>query len=417
MDIKINKQKKATKKKLSHVLGAVALVALCAFAYYQFSPALYGVQQSDLWISEVKKGNFTRKVRGVGVLAASEIRWIAASSAGRVERILVKPGAYVTPDTIISELSNPDLQSQLEQAKWDLDAAKANLLALEAQMQEQTLEQELLVTQAKMALESAQLQQQAEQKLADQNIISGLEFATTKLQTKQSKALLEIRLKTQNQRAQLITARLEAERAQVRKFQNMVDHFQSRTEGLQIRADIEGILQQISVDVGQRVQVGGNIARVAKPNSLIAELQVQENIVQELKRGLSVSIDTRFGLVDGVVTRIDPRVIEGNVQVDVELTGTLPEGARPDLSITGTIVVEQIEDALYIDRPAGVSALSSAELYALDTNNQTAKIRTVKLGKASVSSIQILAGVNLGDRVVVSDTTDFQQHNAIKILQ
>ncbi len=398
-------------------MAIAALMAVAVLSTLLLKPAVPGVNQADLWISEVRKGEFTRKVRGVGVLVPSEIRWIAAASAGRVERLLIKPGANVTPDTVIAELSNPELVSQLQQAQWELDAAEANLLALKARLQEQALEQELRVTQARMALESAKLKQKAEQPLADKNIISALDFATTKLNTQQRKTELEIRLQAQLRANDVELARLAAEEANVRRYVNMVNHFQDQMDALQITADIEGVLQQISVDVGQRVGVGSNIARVAQPDSLLAELQVQENMVQDLQLGFPVTIDTRNGLVEGTVKRIDPRVANGNVQVDVELIGQLPTGARPDLSVTGTIVVEQIQDALYIDRPAGTAALSDARLFALDSSQDLAQLRDIRFGKASVSSIQVVAGLQPGDSVIVSDMSEFNQHNAIRIVQ
>lgn len=418
MDVPVNQTKRHFKKPKVK-LGAVVLVliALAFLSSRYLQSAAPTVNQSDIWISSVKQGDFTRKVRGVGVLAPSQIRWIAANSAGRVERVLVKPGALVTTETVIAELSNPDLRNRLQQARWELDAAEANLLALEAQFEEEALEQELRVTQARMALASAKLKEKAEKPLAEKNIISELDFANTQLNTEQAEAELAIRLQTQNRRTQVVEARLLAEQANVRKYRNMVKLYDDQLAALTIKSDIEGVLQQVSVDVGQRVEVGGNIARVARPDSLMAELQIQENRVQDLQLGLPVTLDTRNGLVDGIVKRIDPRVSNGNVQVDVEITGELPSGARPDLSVTGTIVVERIEDTLYIDRPAGAAALSDTRLFTLTDDIGLAELRNIKLGKASVSSIQVIAGLQPGDTVIVSDMTEFNQHKAIKIVQ
>lgn len=418
MDIPVKKRNVLIAKPYLKWVGLVLCLSVLVALSTQFlQTAAPSVKQKDVWISNVKKGNFTREVRGVGVLVPSEIRWIAANSAGRVERVLVKPGARVTKDTVIAELSNPDLQSLLQQARWELDAAEANLLALSAQFQEQTLEQELLVTQAKMALASAELKEKAEKPLAKKSIISELDFANTQLATEQRQAELSIRLKTQVRRAEVLEAKLQAEQAIVRKFKNMVNLYESQLAALVIKSDISGVLQQVSVDVGQRVDVGSNIARVARPDSLMAELQIQENRVQDLQLGFPVTLDTRNGFVAGIVKRIDPRVDNGNVQVDVEITGTLPVGARPDLSVTGTIVVEQIEDTLYIERPVGAVALSDTRLFTLSEGQNQALLRDIKLGKASVSSIQVLAGLQPGDAVIVSDMTEFNQHRAINIVQ
>lgn len=417
MDVPIERPNSVLQLPAVKATLVVLLLIAVSVAAHSLQPAAPSVKQADLWLSEVQQGLFTRSVRGVGVLAPSEIRWIAAVSAGRVERVLIKPGAEVNQDTVIAELSNPELLRELEAAKWELDAARANLLALDAQLQELELEQELAITQARMLLESAKVREKAEKHLADQFIISQLEFATTQLTTKQRAAELKIRLKTQSRRGEIAAARLAAEQANVRKFENRVEHIRAKVAALRITADIAGVLQEVSVDVGQRVEVGSNIARVAQPDSLMAELQVQENLVQDLKPGLRVSVDTRNGVVEGQVVRIDPRVINGNVQVDVHLVGQLPTGARPDLSITGTIILDEIEDALYISRPAGTSALSEQQFFTLISDGNAAEQRNVQLGQASVSSIQVLAGLQPGDVVIVSDTSDFDEHPSIRIDQ
>lgn len=417
MDIPVSSSNSARSRsfvKTGIVLSALIVAAIVASLL--LDPAMPSVKQNDVWISEVRQGEFTRKVRGVGVLVPAEIRWIAANSAGRVERILVKPGAVVNTNTVIAEMSNPQLHNQLKQAEWERDAAQANLVALEAQLQEQTLEQTLAVTQARMALEAARLKERAEQPLADKRIISELDFAATQLNTQQREAELEMRLQTQQRRGQLVEARLAAERAVVRKYQNIVSHFDQQLSALKITSDIDGVLQQVSVDVGQRVDVGSNIARVANPDSLLAELQVQENLVPDLRLNLPVTIDTRNGLVEGVVKRIDPRVHNGNVQVDVELRSALPPGVRPDLSVTGAIVVEHIAQALYIDRPSGAQAQSEARLFKLDPARGVAEQQAIRLGKASVSTIEVVAGLNHGDAVIVSDTSHLNQHSVIKLV-
>ena len=417
MDIPVEKVRSKWQQPIFRT-GLIAITLIAAYIGVQtLDPAVPSINEGDIWISTVKRGEFTRSVRGVGVLVPAEIRWLAAVSAGRVERVLIKPGARVSKDTVIAELSNPEITRQLEQARWELDAAEANLLALEAQLREQQLEHELLITQARMALEAAQLRERAEQPLADKFIISELDFATTQLTTKQRRAELDIHLQTQTRRSDIERARLAAEQANVRKYKNMVMHLETQTAALNITSDIEGVLQEISVEVGQRVEVGGNIARVARPDSLLAELQVQENMVQDLRLGLPVSIDTRNGLVDGSVKRIDPRVLNGNVQIDVELHGSLPSGARPDLSITGTIVVEQLQDTLYINRPAGTPASTEASLFTLTPDQSRAEQRVIALGKASISSIQVLDGLTVGDAVIVSDMSDLKQHPAIRIIK
>ncbi len=371
------------------------------------------VESSELWTGTVKSGSLKREVRGVGTLVPTEFRWVAASSPGRVERILVKPGAKVDANTVIAELSNPDLYRQHQQAKWELDAADARLLALKAELEEQRLEQEWLVTQAQMELESAKMLEKAQQPLASNKIISDLDFENTKLKKRQSQALVRIRKQRQLRRDEVIHARMAAEEAQVRKYRNLVASFNDQIKELSVFAGISGVLQEVSVEVGERVQIGLNIARVARPESLIAELQIQEVQAKDIQLNLPVSIDTRNGLVAGQVIRVDPRVNQGNVQVDVELIETLPAGARPDLSVVGTILVEHIKQTVFVERPVGAHPNSEVKLFRFDRDTNIARQLPVRTGKASVNKIEVLDGLAVGDRVVISDTSSFHQHAAI----
>jgi HlyD family secretion protein len=418
MDIPVTKGKTGFFSKLNPFWVLLVLAVLMVFALPLFlEDAMPSIDESEIWIGEVKRGQMAREVRGVGVLAPSNIRWIVSASAGRVERILVKPGARVEQGTILAHVSNPQLNRQLQQAQWDWDAAKAKLLAVTAELEEQKLEQQMLIAEAELNLESAKMLEQAQLPLAQKNIISDIDFENTKLQTRQNEVMLTFRRKSQQRRLEVIEARLQAEKAQVEKFHNLVSNIEAQVAELTITAGIDGVLQAISVEVGQQVDLGSTIAHVADPASLVAELQIPQVQAKDIALDLPVSIDTRNGLIEGRVSRIDPRVSQGNVQVDIELLSTLPQGARPDLSITGIITIESIQDTLYVERPSGISPKTESKLFVLDPGNQIANQTTVNLGRASVSQIEILSGLSAGDFVLISDTSAFGEHPTIRITQ
>lgn len=418
MDIPVAKTKPAIfsylKKPVSYLL--VLVISLLALPFF-WGKAIPTIDESEIWVGQVKRGQMSREVRGVGVLAPADVRWIVSESKGTVERILIKPGARVSQDSVIAHISNPQLTRQLQQAKWDLDAAQANLLAVTAQMEEQKLEQQMLLTEAEMGLESAKMLQKAQQPLAQSSIISDIDFETTKLKTQQAEVLLNFRKQTQKSRVNVIAARLAAEHAVVQKFENMVHHIEAQVKELVITAGINGVLQTVAVEIGQQVEVGSTIAHVADPESLLAELQVPQVQAKDIALDLVVSVDTRNGVIEGRVSRIDPRVFQGNVQVDVELTGQLPKGVRADLSVTGIITIESIENTLFVERPTGSSPQTESNLFVLDPNSQIASQTSVKLGRASVNQMEIVSGLSAGDFVLISDTSAFGQHPSIRITQ
>lgn len=418
MDVPVAKAKSNIfsflRKPTSYV--AILVLALLALPFF-WGSAMPSVEKSEVWMGQVMQGQMSRDVRGVGVLAPAELRWVVSESRGTVERILIKPGARVAKDSVIAHISNPQLSRQLQQSKWDLDAAQANLLAVTAQMEEQKLEQQMLLTEAEMGLDSARMLQKAQQPLAQSSIISDIDFETTKLKTRQAEVLLDFRKQTQKSRKDVIAARLVAERAVVQKFKNIVQHIEAQVQELAITAGINGVLQEVSVEIGQQVEVGSTIAQVADPESLLAELQVPQVQAKDIALDLQVIVDTRNGLIEGRVSRIDPRVYQGNVQVDVELTSQLPKGVRADLSVTGIITIELIENTLYVERPTGSSAQSESNLFVLDPNSQIASQMSVVIGRASVNQVEIVSGLSAGDLVLISDTSAFGQHPSIRITQ
>lgn len=418
MDIPVSKSKPALFSYLKNPAIYIAIVAVGLLTLpFFWGKALPSIDESEIWVGQVKRGQMSREVRGVGVLAPADIRWVVSESKGTVERILIKPGARVSQDSVIAHIANPQLSRQLQQARWDLDAAQANLLAVTAQMEEQKLEQQMLMTEAEMGLESAKMLEKAQQPLAESNIISDIDFETTKLKTQQAEVLLNFRKQTQQSRIDVIAARLAAEHAVVQKFQNMVHHIEAQVKELVITAGINGVLQAVSVEIGQQVEVGSTIAHVADPESLLAELQVPQVQAKDIALDLLVTVDTRNGVIEGRVARIDPRVYQGNVQIDVDLVSPLPKGVRADLSVTGIITIESIENTLFVERPTGSSPQTESSLFVLDPSSQIASQTSVQLGRASVNQVEIVSGLSAGDFVLISDTSAFGQHQSIRITQ
>ena len=393
--------------------GTLALVAL-VMILINLEAALPAAPRSSTWIGTVERGNFTREVRGPGSLVPKVIRWIPAASGGRVERIIAKPGVSVAPDTVLVELSNPELAQQLEEARWIAEAAKADRNALAAELDRSLLEAQASLATLRSDAESAQLQAEAEKELSEKGIVSVIQYRQSQLRVEQ----LQTRLSLENERIERLRAsnraRLVAEDARVEQARRLIQRREEQVDGLRITAGMSGMLQEIAVEPGQQVALGGNVARVAQPEELIAELRIAETQAREIQLGQSVRVDTRNGIVQGSVMRIDPAVHNGTVQVDVELTGELPAGARPDLSVDGTIELERLEDVLHVGRPASGQPDGRASLYRL-VDDKVAERVVVELGRASVGRIEIRAGLSEGDQVILSDMSQWSEHDRIEL--
>lgn len=416
MDVPLKQNQRQLAKKIKPLyIGVTMALSLLLILSLTLGSALPSVEDERVWIGDVRHGEFSHEIRGVGSLVAADNRWISAESAGIVEEIFVKPGARVEAETVLIKLQNHDLERDFKQAEWELNAAQAKFAALKAEIEESNLEHDMLLAQAKMEVESALMNEKAQQPLAEKNIISAIEFENSKLRARQSQLMLNIRKQTKERRAEVAKARIAAEQAQVWMYRNQLNRLSSQVEALNIRAGISGVVQEISIELGQQVQVGGGIARVADPQKLIAELQVQEVSAEKLSLNLAVVIDTRNELINGKIIRIDPRVERGNVQIDVAFNDYSSRSLRPDLSVTGTILVEKIPDTLFIERPAGVSANSESLLYVVDPDSHVATKVSVSFGSASVSQIEVLSGLNIGEKVILSDTAEFKQYDSVQI--
>lgn len=408
------KQQRQRRRLLIGIAGALGLAVVAALIA-RLEPAAPQVDRQTVWIDTVKRGDLLREVRGPGSLVPKEIRWIAADAAARVERVLVRPGAAVQADTLILELRNPEIDDQMLAARAGLEAAKADLEARRIALLSQVLDQQANLASVQADHEGAKLQAEAEAELNRRGIVSALQFRQSQLRADQ----LAVRLDIERQRVTMLRsnldAQLAAERARLDQLKNTYELRQRQAEALNVRAGMSGILQIIAVEEGQQVAPGANLARVARPDVLRAELRVPETQAKDIKLDQRVRVDTRNGVVDGHVVRIDPAVLNGTVQVDVDLDGTLPAGARPDLSVDGTIEIEKLSDVLYVGRPAFGQSETTTTLFRLDAEGESAQRVPVQLGRASVSLIEVSRGLEVGDRVILSDTTSYDQHDRLRL--
>ena len=408
------KEKRRRRRLRYSTAGGTAVIALAGFIL-TLEPAAPSVERAALYIDSVQRGEMLLQVRGPGVLVPRDIRWIAAASEARVDRVLAKPGAVVEADTVLVEMSNPELQQRVEEAQADVTAAEADYAALTVQLQSQVLDQKAVLAAANAAYEGARLESEAQADLAGKGIIPAIDFRRAELAAEQ----LGVRLEVERERVKYLEDSVQAQlRAARARLEQQKKHLEMRTgqyANLTVRAGTDGVLQELEVEVGQRVTPGTNIARVARPDELMAELRIAETQAKDIRLEQSVDIDTRNGVVEGRVIRIDPAVRNGTVQVDVDLVGELPRGARPDLSVDGTILIERLENVLHVGRPAYGQPNSTLRLFRLQPDSGIAVRVPVTLGKVSVNRVQVLEGLNEGERVVLSDTSQWDDHERIEL--
>lgn len=415
MDIKRRDAKQRRRRKLVLGVGiAVVLVGGAVAALWSLDGPAPTVAGSRVWIDQVQRGEMLRQVRGTGVLVPREIRWIAAQSPGRIERILVKPGARVGADQVLLELSNPDLIQAAEEAEWALSAARAELASFLADQESQILDRQANLAAVEAQYESARLQADAETDLAGKGIIPEIQARQSELDARQLKVRLGIERERLEKFAVVIEARREAEQARVNQLENTLRRRRQQVEHLSVRAGIDGVLQQVVVEEGQQVAIGTSVGRVARPDDLLAELRIPEINARHVQLDQMASIDTRNGKVDGRVVRIDPAVQNGTVQVDVELVGQLPPGARPDLTVDGIVEIERLIDVLYVGRPAYAQPDSVMQLFLVDERGQAARVQ-VRLGRTSVNQVEVLDGLAAGDRVILSDVSAWDRFDRLYI--
>ncbi|MGD9904401.1 MAG: efflux RND transporter periplasmic adaptor subunit [Vicinamibacterales bacterium] len=410
----------ARQKKLRRIYlgaGAVVAIALVSVFLARLKPASPTVERATVWVDTVKRGPMVRQVRGLGTLVPVDEarRWLASSTQGRVERIVLRPGAQVTPDTVIVELSDPQLQQQLLEAETQLRAAEADLASLRARLETERLNQRSIAATVEADYEQARLEREVNEDLARDGLVSNLilKQSTVRSESLRTRSRLEqerLTVAEENIRAQLL-----AQQARVDQLRTLHTLRRDQVDDLRVRAGMTGVLEQVPVEVGQQVAPGTNVARVADPDRLKAELRIAETQARDLAIGQVASVDTRNGIIPGKVIRIDPAAQNGTVTVDVELQGELPRGARPDLSVDGTVELERLENVLYVGRPAFGQENSAVGLFRVDPASGEASRVQVQLGASSVNTIEVKGGVKEGDQLVLSDMSAWDAFDSVRL--
>ncbi|HPT25266.1 MAG TPA: efflux RND transporter periplasmic adaptor subunit [Bryobacteraceae bacterium] len=399
------------------VIGIVllSLIPLITWGLSKLKPAAPSVEKSTLWFDSVKRGSMIRQVRGLGTLVPEEILWIPAVTEGRVDRVAIRPGARVTPQTVVLVLSNPDLVLSAEDLKWQIKAAEANMADLRVKLETAKLDLRASVARVESEYVQAKLKWERDAALQKEGLTPDLTVRLSKATADELAKRYDIDLKRLEISAASAQAQLDAQRVQIEKLRAAYDLKRKQVSELTVRAGTEGVLQQMPVEVGQRVTPGTILAKVAQPSKLKAEIRVPETQAKDVALGQAAEVDTHNGVIKGVVARIDPAAVNGNVTVDIKLQGALPAGARPDLSVDGVIEQERLTDVLYVQRPVSGQPNSVISLFKLSSNETEAVRVQVKVGRVSVQTVEIVDGLKLGDKVVLSDMTAWDSHDRLRL--
>jgi HlyD family secretion protein len=399
------------------LLGAAGLIvaALVAAGVSRLKPAAPPVERNLVWIDTVRRGPMLRQLRGNGTLVPEEIRWIAARTQGRVERIVLRPGAPVQPESVLLVLSNPDVEQAAAGAESQLKAGEAELLNLETELRSAVLASESTAAAAEANFEQTKLRVEVYEDLFKDGLVSALDMRLAKVTAQHAATANEIEKKRYAFAKEAIAPQLAVKAAQVDRLRAEARLRRDEADALSVRAGMQGVLQVLPVEVGAQVQPGANLARVADPTRLKAQVHIAETQAKDILIDQVAQIDTRNGIAEGRVVRVDPSVQNGTVTVDVTLTGELPKGARPDMSIDGTIELERLNDVVFVGRPAFGQERSAVKIFKLDTEGKYATRNLVKLGRSSVDAIEVIDGLKPGDRVILSDMSQWDTNDRIKL--
>jgi HlyD family secretion protein len=407
------------KKKIRRAIyGAVALlvIILITVGVSRLKPAAPSVDRATVWVDVVKRGQMLRQVRGSGTLVPEDIRWVIATTQGRVERILLRPGAQVEASTVILELSNPDLQQAVKDAQLAFQSAQAAFENRKADLENQLLTQQSGLATIESNFKQASLELEANEQLYKEQLVSEIQVKRNRGQVEE----LKHRLGIEQQRLQMtragIKSQLAPQEADIAQRRAAFELRSRQLDDLRVKAGMSGVLQIVPVEVGAQVAPGANLARVANPTNLKAELRIAETQTKDIRVGQYAEVDTRNGIVKGKVSRIDPASLNGTVGVDVTLEGELPQGARPDLSVDGTVRLEELNDIIYVGRPAFGQENSSVSLFKVMPDGEAVRT-TVKLGRSSVNTIEIVEGLQPGDQVVLSDMSSYDDYQRVRLTQ
>lgn len=411
----IVREKKPNRKRFLYIGGGVLGLVVMTLGLSRLKPAAPSVDGGTLWTDTVTKGAMVRDVRGPGTLVPEQIRWVTAVSPGRVDKKLVLPGARVTAGTILLELSNPDVQIQLLQAQRELTDAEAQLVNLRTTLETQRLNQAGVVATMRSEYRNALRKAAADSSLMAQNLISTSEAALSRDRAEEFTS----RLESEEQRLKIYTdgikGQLEVQEKQVERMRAVAEFQKGLVNGMVVRAGADGVLQELPIEVGQWAISGATLAKVVQPERLKAVLRIPETQARDVAVGQTARIDTRNGIIEGQVTRIDPASLNGTVTIDVKLGDSLPRGARPDLSVDGTVILEQLDDVLNVGRPAYGQPNSAVSLFRVLPGGTEAERVRVELGRSSVNKIEVIRGLNVGDVVILSDMSRWDAVERVRL--
>jgi HlyD family secretion protein len=405
------------RRQIIYAAVGIVLVASVTMGLSRLKPAAPTVERSTVWVDTVKRGSVLRQVRGLGTLVPMDgsIQFLPAVTEGRVDKILELPGAQVKADTILLELSNPQLTQEALDAEWKLKAAEADYKNLEVALASQVLAQKSLSAQAQSEYSQAKMQADIDSELAKLGVISQLSMKVSNQKAEQLSTQNDIEKQRLVNSSEVLKAQLQAKQAEVEEFRALSQLKHSQLDRLRVRAGIDGVLQEQTLKIGQFVTPGTTLAKVVQPQRLKAELKIAETQAKDIQIGQRASVDTHNGVIVGHVVRIDPSVVNGTVTVDVTLDAKLPQGARPDLSVDGTIDLEKMENVLYVGRPAFGQEQSTVGMFKLETEGNNAVRAQVKLGRSSVNTVEILQGLKEGDQVILSDMSRWDSYDRVRL--
>ncbi len=400
--------------------GIVALLALVTLGLSRLQPAAPTVERTALFIDTVKRGEMLRQVRGNGTLVPEDIRWIPTVNAGRVEQVLVLPGARVRADTVLVELSNPEVEQAAFDAEWALKAAEAELTNLCVKLDTDKLAQKKAVATAEAEYSNAKLELEVEEGLAANGLTPAVTLKQARTRAQELTNLLAIARQCLDASDLAARAQLAVQEAKASQLRAQLDLRRRQVKGLKICAGMDGVLQRLGdsanpLQLGQQLAPGSHVARVANVTRLKAAIKIPETQAKDIQLDQVAEIDTRDGVIPGHVTRIDPAVDNGTVTVDVALDAALPKGARPDLSVDGTVQLECLKDVLYVGRPVQGRPDSQVALFKVVDGGKGAVRVPVKLGRGSVGSVEITEGLQAGDQVIISDMSQWDSHERVNL--
>ena len=398
-----------------YIVAAVVLVPVVSFALSRLKPAAPSVDTGTIWTDTVKRGPMLREVRGLGTLVPETILLIPANTDGRVEKRYILAGTPVKADTAILDLSNPELQQAALDAEYQMKGAQANLEQTKALLQNQLMDKRTQAASISSAYHTALLDQETNQKLSANGLVSDLIYKKSQVAAAELEKQDVLAQKEVETFENSIGSQVAVQQASLDAKTAMYALKKSQLDQLHVRPGIDGVLQELDVEVGQKVTMGTVLARVAQPSHLKAQLKIAETQAKDISIGQKASVDTHNGIIAGHVIRIDPAVQNGTVTVDVGLDGTLPPGARPDLSVEGTVEIERLADILYVGRPVHGEANSTVGLFkVVDDGKEAARVQ-VQLGRSSVNTVEIVKGLEVGDKVILSDMSAWDNYDRVQL--